>query len=301
MCLFLLAGCYTQFAHRERMLSGQYIPPDSVMTSDSMRANIPDTLRVNNNQHCYWTRDIYGKPELRCDDAYYGQDWYRYNNSPWWNSSSSYYYGDYNYNGWDQPCPAFYYWDNSCGACVYYSNFSGHRDSWWWNSGSGYGSSSSSSKTSAPLRSRYTRTEGIPTASERATGTSTSSPKSQTASPAAGSEAGSGETGITESRSQRARTTRSEGIPTASERSSAQNTDAAASALNRQLESDRSQQTPVPQENIQQQSPPSQPPQGNVQPQSAPAQNSAPPQQDRSGQDNSSGNSSRARGNSRGY
>jgi hypothetical protein len=302
VCLLLLAGCYTQFERRDRALADQYIPPDSLMSQDSVRANIPDTLRVNNNQYCYWTRDIFGRPELRCDDSYYGRDWYRYNNNPWWSNSSSYYYGGYNSYGWDEPCPAYYYWDNTCGACRYYSSYSGHQNSWWWNSGSGsYGSSSSSSKSSAPLRSRYTRTEGIPSASERSSGASAQLPKNQAVSPATGSGTGSSNNNVTESRNQRARTTRTEGIPTASERSNVQKANAAAAAereLNKQIEADR----PPQQDNVQPQSAPPQPPsQDNARQQSAPSQNTAPQQQNRSSQDNSSGNNTRERGNSRGF
>jgi hypothetical protein len=300
VCLLLLAGCYTQFERRDRTLSDQYIPPDSLMSQDSGRANIPDTLRVNNNQYCYWTRDIFGRPELRCDDSYYGRDWYRYNNNPWWSNSSSYYYGNYNSYGWDEPCPAYYYWDNTCGACRYYSSYQGHRDSWWWNSGSGsYGSSgSSSSKTTEPPRTRRSRSAGVPATSFQPSGSSTSgTTRKQSISTDNGQTTIIGETSKPESPADRTRRNRSDGVPSSSEIKNQQNTKAAAvRELNKQLEAEQRQQSPpqsspsyTPQENVQQQSSPPPSPQQNASPPSYP-----------SGQDNSSGDNRRERRNSRG-
>jgi hypothetical protein len=292
VCILLLAGCYTQFAHRNRMMSDQYMPTDSVMASDSVRAHLPDTLKVNSNQVCYWTRDIYGQPQLRCDDSYYGRDWYRYNNSPWWNSSSSYYYGDYNSYGWDEPCPAYYYYDNTCGACRYYRDYEGQRDWWWDNPGRGFSSSSSPTNTT-PSRTLHTRTEGIPTRADRVTGSPTSQTSSkEVAKQSAGTATIIGETGTSETPPVRALHTRTEGIPASDEARDQQNaSDAAAREMNKRIEAERAQDV----------APPSPPPsQGNGQessPPPAPSQNTS-SQQQGSGQDNQSG---RDRHNTRGW
>jgi hypothetical protein len=126
---------------------------DSALAADSASSRVHDTVKVTNNQTCYWTRDFWGRPELRCYDSYYGRDWYRYNYYPWWNRSSSYYYGDYNNYGWNEQCPAYYYYDYSCGACRYYRSYRGNQRSWWWDS-PGYSGSTSSSASSRPSHSR---------------------------------------------------------------------------------------------------------------------------------------------------
>jgi hypothetical protein len=285
MCMLLLTGCYTQFERSQRVLSDQYLPPDSVMSQDSVRAGIPDTLRVNNNQVCYWTKDIYGRPQLRCEDSYYGRDWYRYNNYPWWNSSSSYYYGDYNYNGWDEPCPAYYYYDNTCGACRYYRNYQGgHRD-WWWNSSN---RGSSSSTTSTQSRARHYRTDGIPTSSERSSGPAASqATRKQTVQPGSGSATVIGETGNSEKSTVRARRERTDGIPASNE--------VRQGDLNKQTEVERSTVvTPPP-------TPPPAPETSQQAPPPAPQPQNTSPQQDRSGQSNSSGDSHGERRNTRGW
>lgn len=153
--IFLFAGCYTQFAYVDRAaLEG--VPPDSVLPADSAHAYIRDSVPANPNQVCYWTRDMWGRPQLVCDDADYGRDWYRYNYYPWWNRSDPYFYGSYNSYGWDERCPAYYYYDNSCGACRYYSGYGGERNSWWWNSPSASGRSAAGT-----LHSRRSRTAGV--------------------------------------------------------------------------------------------------------------------------------------------
>ncbi len=291
--VFLFTGCYTQFATMDRLGENQYIPPDSLAANDSGKVVIRDTVRVNDREVCYWTRDIWGRPELRCEDSYYGRDWYRYNSYPWWNRSSGYLYGDYNYYGFDEPCPAYYYYDYSCGACRYYSSYSGgHRD-WWWNTGSGSGASSGASSSTIPSRSRNTRTEGIPTASQRTGAPSSTLSKNATTQPATGSSTQNA-TNQPLTPAQRVRNTRTEGIPTSSEIYEAPKVDPAVRDLNKQIEAERVQQ------------PPSQPAE---QPQVQPAQQSsqpspqqdATPQRDRSNNDNSSGNNGRDRRNSRGW
>jgi hypothetical protein len=150
LCVFLFAGCYTQFAYVNRAaLEG--VPPDSAS------AYIRDSVPANPNQVCYWTRDMWGRPQLVCEDADYGRDWYRYNYYPWWNRSDPYFYGSYNSYGWDERCPAYYYYDNSCGACRYYSGYTGgDHGSWWWNSPSASGGSG----TGTP-HVRRSRTAGV--------------------------------------------------------------------------------------------------------------------------------------------
>jgi len=134
LCLLLVAGCYTQFAY-VRSNADSDVPPDSAYAADGSGAYLRDTVPANPNQVCYWTRDILGRPELVCDDADYGRDWYRYSEYPWWNRSDPYFYGSYNSSGWDQRCPAYYYYDNSCGECRYYSGYGGgDHGTWWWNS-----------------------------------------------------------------------------------------------------------------------------------------------------------------------
>ena len=293
ICVLLLAGCYTQFARRERVLSDQYMPPDSVMSQESMRMQLPDTLKANNNQVCYWIRDVNGQPQLRCEDSYYGRDWYRYNDYPWWNNSSNYSYGDNNYYGWDEPCPAYYYYDNTCGACRFYRDYQGQRD-WWWNS-QGRGSSSSST-TVTPSRALHTRTQGIPSSSLQSNGsTSGQGQAKQAISTETGSASGISESGSSVAPGERVRHGRTEGIP-ASEVSGQQNAnDAAVRDMTKQTEVERPQEVSPPSS-----APPSQ---GNVQESSPPPppQQNTSSQQQGSGQDNSSGSNSRDRHNTRGW
>jgi hypothetical protein len=211
LCLCACAGCYTQFAMIDRNDAG-IAPPDSTVAGDSGQSRIQDTLRVSNNQVCYWTRDMWGRPELRCDDSYYGRDWYRYNNYPWWSRSDPYYYGSYNSYGWDEQCPAYYYYDYSCGACRYYRGYQGSSHSWWWDSPDRYGSSPGSGSAS-PTRPRRSPSSAVP-------GTGTSS---GTLRKAPGTYVGSGPTsGVTEnggssSGTVRERRSTSDAVPSASE------------------------------------------------------------------------------------
>jgi hypothetical protein len=161
LCLCACAGCYTQFAMIPRNDAG-VAPPDSAAAGDSTQSRIQDTVRVSNNQVCYWTRDLTGQPELRCYDSYYGRDWYRYNYYPWWSRSDPYYYGSYNSYGWDQQCPAYYYYDYSCGACRYYRDYQGSSHSWWWNGSRSGGGGSSSAQPASPRRDRSSSLSSSP-------------------------------------------------------------------------------------------------------------------------------------------
>ena len=101
LCLLvgILSGCYTQLITRK----AETAPPvqsvsfevDS-LTGDTVKiVRQVDTVVERDNQHCYWIQNIWGEPELRCDNSYYSQSWYQYNNYPWWYDRYIYdpYYG----------------------------------------------------------------------------------------------------------------------------------------------------------------------------------------------------------------
>jgi hypothetical protein len=248
--ILLFAGCYTQFAYVNRPpIEGA--PDDSVVASDSAQAHIRDTLPANPNQVCYWTRDMWGKPQLVCEDADYGRDWYRYNNYPWWNSADPYFYGSYNYYGWDERCPAYYYYDYSCGRCRYYSGYDGPRNSWWWDKPSVSGRvTGSSSQTSHARRSRSV---GVPL-QQGSSPVPLDKSGSVTSSPSGASDGG-GQGGGSASGTGHARRVRSGGIP---------------------LQSQPSVGQELPKQQPQEQSrPPEQPREQQVQP--PPQQQSSPP------------------------
>jgi hypothetical protein len=85
---------------------------------------------VKQNQNCYWTRNFFGEPELRCDNSMYAHDWYLYNDYPWWYRSDPYYYDN------SGRCPQYYYYDASCGCCQYWGG-GGFRDYNYSRGGSG--------------------------------------------------------------------------------------------------------------------------------------------------------------------
>ena len=154
MLLGMLSGCYTQFSTLD-----EKIPPapkvtyeiDSA-TGDTVKVySRADTLVKAPNQTCYWTRNLWGEPELRCDNSYYSQDWYLYNDYPWWYNRDPYMYDAYG------RCPQYYYYDGSCGRCRYYSDRGNYYN------GSGWGGSGrSSSVMPGNGGSRRTRSSGIP-------------------------------------------------------------------------------------------------------------------------------------------
>jgi len=106
ICLFvgILSGCYT------RVLVNQddTQPPVQkisyivdTITGDTIKViHQVDTLLAQDNQNCYWTRNMWGQSELRCDNTYYSNNWNTYNNYPWWYDRNIYrnYYGRGNYN-----------------------------------------------------------------------------------------------------------------------------------------------------------------------------------------------------------
>lgn len=107
LCLLvgILSGCYTQLITRKVETAP---PVQSVsfevdsLTGDTVKVvRQVDTVVERDNQHCYWIQNIWGEPELRCDNSYYSQSWYQYNNYPWWYGRNFYdpYYGSNYYAG----------------------------------------------------------------------------------------------------------------------------------------------------------------------------------------------------------
>ena len=168
--LGMLSGCYTQFSTLD-----EKIPPapkvtyeiDSA-TGDTVKVyNRADTLVKAPNQTCYWTRNLWGEPELRCDNSYYSQDWYLYNDYPWWYNRDPYMYDAYG------RCPQYYYYDGSCGRCRYYSDRGNYYNGSGWGGGSGRTSSGAPSKSG----SKHTRSSGVPNISNINSSTNANLPK----------------------------------------------------------------------------------------------------------------------------
>src|SRR5271157_5924794 len=153
--LGILSGCYTQFS----TLDEKGPPPPKVTyeidsaTGDTVKViSQTDTVVRKENQTCYWTRNLWGEPELRCDNSYYSQDWYLYNDYPWWFNRDPCMYDAYG------RCPQYYYYDETCRSCRYYT------DRNYYNNGSGFGGgrSSSSASNSGGGGTRHTRSSGVP-------------------------------------------------------------------------------------------------------------------------------------------
>jgi len=117
--MLALPGCYTQFAALDRY--GDRTPARAQAEDDSAADTISaaprvDTVRVRERETCYWQRDFFGRPRLRCYRSYYDDDWYDFYYRPWWYSPSSRYYG----SDCDCYCPYLYsYHDGYCTDCVY--------------------------------------------------------------------------------------------------------------------------------------------------------------------------------------
>ncbi|MBD3322905.1 MAG: hypothetical protein GF350_17545 [Chitinivibrionales bacterium] len=141
--LFFWPGCYTQFATLDRVAAEESFAPDS--TAEELAKN-NDTVVVRDREYCYWTRDFWGYPELRCYESYYSMDWFRYNRSPWWRRYDPYWF-DYD------RCPRYYYYDHTCGCCRYY-----------YNDPYQYGQSNRS-ESSGGSRTRRSRSYGVPSGS----------------------------------------------------------------------------------------------------------------------------------------
>lgn len=139
--LATLTGCYTQFV----TLNYEQPPEDSTIAADTSRAVVQkiDTVRTMTRQTCYWTRNFFGEPELRCfdDNRYSYYTWDRYYNYPWWYRFDRIY-------GYEW-CPQRYYYDPSCDCCRYDYNYNYSRP----NYSSGGGSSVEPSQRMTPRRS----------------------------------------------------------------------------------------------------------------------------------------------------
>lgn len=149
--IFLIPGCYTQFATMESTLPST--EPTTMIdstTGDTVKViRQVDTIVSRERETCVWVRDMFGHPYLQCYDSYYPRAWFSYSNTPWWYRNDPYWY-DYN------RCPRYYRYDPSCGRCRYdddyrYDNYyrgggrhydDRHYDN---NHGSSYNSGSSSS------------------------------------------------------------------------------------------------------------------------------------------------------------
>lgn len=277
LAVLFFTGCYTQFATLDNDSQSNTIPPDSVVAAnDSTHSSVRTTLSINDNQVCYWTRDLWGRPELRCNDSYYGRDWYSYNYYPWWNRSSSYYYGSYNYYGYNQRCPAFYYYDYSCGMCRYYTGYSGYRDNqWWWDSPGRYYGGRSNNRSYDNSSGSYSSQKSLPSKSEVAYPASQPLQKqSNLNSVVAPSEIISSKATTSTGSSSSSRRSRSEGIPSAAEINTQPTVNLpSARELPKQTAPD-----PVPQQSVQQ-------------PQSPPPQQNTAPSNNGGGNNNSSGSS----------
>jgi hypothetical protein len=146
-CALLLPGCYTQVGFAHRQPKAEQIPcPDSLSDScGEQSARDTVVIRDDRREVCYWTRNWWGEPTLRCYRTYYNDDWVSYYSDPWWYSRYDLSYG---YNS----CPARYYYDPYTGYCRYYRDY----DVYYQPTGSVRpGSSSGSSSTGArpPRRS----------------------------------------------------------------------------------------------------------------------------------------------------
>lgn len=126
----VLSGCYTQLLTEQPLPTTPAVQKisyiiDSV-TNDTIKVlHQIDTLIARDQQNCYWTRNMWGQPELRCDGGYYSNyssSWNMYNNSPWWYERDMYgnyynsYYGFGNYYNGNHYNPYNYYGNNGNGG-----------------------------------------------------------------------------------------------------------------------------------------------------------------------------------------
>ena len=75
----ILSGCYTQFATLDRRAETESAPSttDTDSAGDSIQATQRiDTVTIRERETCYWERDFFGRPRLRCYRNYYDDDWY---------------------------------------------------------------------------------------------------------------------------------------------------------------------------------------------------------------------------------
>jgi hypothetical protein len=120
--IIALGGCYTQLATVDRT-EQQVTPPENAYAyidsaGDTVRVvERTDTVVVEEREVCYWARDFWGRPELRCYETRYDDDWHRYYHYPWWYSS----YGDFDYfsryRHYGCHCPYHTYYHPNCRYC----------------------------------------------------------------------------------------------------------------------------------------------------------------------------------------
>jgi hypothetical protein len=161
----IFAGCYTQFAVVDKAVP-ETIKTVVDSTGDTVKViERTDTVLQKDNQVCVWERDLMGYPRLRCYRSFYPQDWFAYNNTPWWYRNDPF-WGDFD------RCPRYYYYDLDCGCCRYSTNrydyfdrshhygrdydrgFSGHGG----NSGGGGGGGGASGPSGNSSHDKDTRT-----------------------------------------------------------------------------------------------------------------------------------------------
>jgi hypothetical protein len=143
--LLSLTGCYTQMSLDEYEMEpvrekGKprsdtlYVVIDTVIEEEDttfdttwfrQKKQIPQTrsekrttVIVREREYCFWKRDFWGRPELRCFDSYSDFEWHLYVNTPWWYRSRLSLYDRYG-------CPPGYYYDPYTGVCRYYRDY--HR------------------------------------------------------------------------------------------------------------------------------------------------------------------------------
>jgi hypothetical protein len=160
--LGMLSGCYTQFSTldepRQPPLSKVTYEIDSA-TGDTVKVvSQTDTIVKSEHETCYWTRNLWGEPELRCDNSYYSQDWYLYNDYPWWYNRDPYMYDAYG------RCPQYYYYDESCRSCRYYTDRNNYYGGSGWGGGSG---GRGYSGNSGNVKPRRTSSSAVPNPSSK--------------------------------------------------------------------------------------------------------------------------------------
>ncbi|MBD3391795.1 MAG: hypothetical protein GF418_07025 [Chitinivibrionales bacterium] len=115
----LLAGCYTRFATLDRPATLPAEQTETVVDSSGDTVKVVrqvDTVEIRDREVCYWERDLFGRPRLRCYDTYYDDDWYYYHDYPWW-------YTDYSrYSRYNCHCPYHLHYHPHCRYCWEYCN-----------------------------------------------------------------------------------------------------------------------------------------------------------------------------------
>lgn len=111
MACLLAAGCYTRLA--------TVGPPPGTggggegVIADSGAAP-PETVTIKDREVCYWERDFFGRPRLRCYESYYNDDWHHFHDYPWWYRGRSY------YRDYDCHCPYHISYHPTCRLCWRY-------------------------------------------------------------------------------------------------------------------------------------------------------------------------------------